>query len=205
MAIPFRSYDAVEAIANDFLEEHHPTRLIPIPIERIVEFGLRIEIVPVLDLTAQFSIEAALSNDFSTIHVDEGVMKGFEARYRFSLAHEIGHYVMHDEVYPDHGLANIDAWWAAQREWRASADYDRCEGQALDFAGLVLVPTEPLRQELDNASARAGRDLQRTLRTTGNGRGPVCRYIGEKFAVSATVIERRMTSSLGWQYIAPAR
>jgi len=205
MTIPYRSYEVVEGIVNDFIEQYHPTRLIPIPIERIVEFGLSIEIVPVLGLTAQFSIEAALSNDFSTIHVDEGVMKGFEARYRYSLAHEVGHHVMHGDVYPDEGLDSVEAWLAAQREWRASTEYDRCEGQALDFAGLVLVPTDSLGQEMEKASEKAGRDLLKALRTTTNGRGPLCRYVGEKFGVSAAVIERRMIKSLGWQHIAQAR
>ncbi len=51
---PFLSYDALRRRAEDFLRTHHPQGTIPIPIEEIVEFRYRIDIIPVPGLQEAF-------------------------------------------------------------------------------------------------------------------------------------------------------
>jgi hypothetical protein len=53
----------LEALAERFLEEHHPSSEPPVPIEEIVEFGLGLDVVPLPNLYRDFQIESWLSHD----------------------------------------------------------------------------------------------------------------------------------------------
>lgn len=44
--VPRLNYEEIRKKANSFLEGHHPTKTIPIPIEEIAEFKLKLDIVP---------------------------------------------------------------------------------------------------------------------------------------------------------------
>ena len=44
---PYLPYEKLRAVADEFLKQHHPSGELPIPIEKIVEFRLRLDIVPV--------------------------------------------------------------------------------------------------------------------------------------------------------------
>ena len=64
-------------------------------IEEIVEFDFRINIVPVLGLQREFEVEGFTSGDLKNIYVDEYTYTDRITRYRFTLAHEMGHIVLH--------------------------------------------------------------------------------------------------------------
>jgi len=108
--IPFYSYEDLRKKADEFLHKHHPSGNIPIPIEEIVEFEFRINIVPVLGLQREFEVEGFTSSDLKNIYVDEYVYTDRITRYRFTLAHEIGHIVLHRHLYRDHKFNSIYGW-----------------------------------------------------------------------------------------------
>ena len=56
--IPIYSYEDLRKKADEFLKEHHPSGTIPVPIEEIVEFEFRINIVPVLGLQREFEVRS---------------------------------------------------------------------------------------------------------------------------------------------------
>src|SRR5450759_2644042 len=68
------------------------------------------------------------------------------ARWRFDLAHELGHLLLHSEV--------------TKRQWNTPEVFKRIESQASRFAGAFLLPFEPFSEELYNADL----NLMRTMK-----------------------------------------
>ena len=71
-------------------------------------------------------------------------------RYRFSLAHELGHIVLHQEVLASVSFATAAQWKSAILAM-SEAHRERVEFQAYDFAGLLLVPRTQLKEHLAQA------------------------------------------------------
>ena len=133
----------LEGIAGRFLREHHPSGELPVPIEAIVEFSLGINIIPVERLWKDFDTDGWLSNDLSTIYVDEVQMTDYETRYRFTLTHEVAHLLLHADLYRSAGFQTVEEWLS----WREAMDeklVDDYEWQGRNLAGRILVPTAPL-------------------------------------------------------------
>jgi Zn-dependent peptidase ImmA (M78 family) len=86
-----------------------------------------------------------LTADRTTIFVDEYQQDNFWEKYRFTLAHETGHYFMHEEVYvtPDFQSIEEQIKYFHSRDKYEVDWYDR-QGQW--FAGHVLVPSQQLEE-----------------------------------------------------------
>jgi hypothetical protein len=93
--VPRLTNDQIRQRAEEFLSDHHPGLGLPVPIEEIVEFSLEIEIRPVRRLRHRFEVDGFLSADLSLVVVDEDLMTRLPSRYCFTLAHEVGHRVLH--------------------------------------------------------------------------------------------------------------
>ncbi|MEK7577914.1 MAG: ImmA/IrrE family metallo-endopeptidase [Patescibacteria group bacterium] len=115
----------------------------PIPIEEIVELQMHIALVVVPGIKELLGIDAFISSDFSQITIDEYAYENYVERTKFSIAHEIGHSVMHAEWYKNNGPKNLDDYLTFHEKVSPEA-YKYLEIQANTFAGLVLVPTNPL-------------------------------------------------------------
>lgn len=183
--------DAIAAAAGALLAEHHPALTIPVPIEEIVEFGLGIEIRPFRGLRERFGFEGALTRDLRTIVVDEGMMDRRENRYRFTLAHEVGHLVLHGELIAAAPVTDKRTW---RDEVRAidSQSYAHMEHQAYRFAGCTLAPAEPLRRvyaEMHELAMARGIDLSAMGEEAFEHVAP---RMAKVFRVSRDVIARRL-------------
>jgi len=99
---PFLPYDTLRRRAGDFLRTHHPEGSIPVPIEEIVEFRYRIDIIPVPGLQEAFEVDGFISSDLKAITVDSFVYERRPGRYRFTLGHELAHAVLHRRIYQAH-------------------------------------------------------------------------------------------------------
>ena len=53
---------------------------------------------------------AYITHDRKEIRVDQYVLESRENRYRFSLAHEVGHLVLHPDLFEYLHFDNIAAW-----------------------------------------------------------------------------------------------
>ena len=146
-AVPHLSYEQLRFHADEFLKRYHPSSKIPVPIEQIVEFQLKLDIIPLPGLQEAYEIDGFTSGDLTAISVDQAVYERRPRRYRFTLAHEAGHVVIHAKLFKEHSFRTVDEW---KRFVKAFPDLDlsRLEWQAHSFAGLVLVPKEPLEQTL---------------------------------------------------------
>ncbi len=129
--------------ANEFLQKHNPSGGLPVPIEEIVELQMNIAIVVVPGIKRLLGIDAFISSDFSQITVDEYAYKNYPERTKFSIAHEIGHSILHADWYKNHGPKNLDDYLTFHERINHEA-YKYLEIQANTFSGLVLVPTNPI-------------------------------------------------------------
>lgn len=185
------SYDDLRQEAEAFVSQYHDERTLPVPIEEIVEFDFEIEIVPILGLQAEIGVAAFLSSNLKVIYVDEDVILGNPERYRFSLAHELAHFWLHEDLYRESKIASVADWRRVQDGLGAA--YKWFEIQANSFAGLVLVPAANLRHEFRQAAheaATAGVVLERLVRFPA--RQHLIRGLAKTFAVSEQTMEIRL-------------
>ena len=188
---PILSYDDLHDHADEFLGKYHPDGSIPIPIEVIVEFDFGMEIIPIPGLKEELGVDAFLASDLGSISVDEYVLQFVRVRYRFSLAHEIGHYWLHDDLYQAVAIGSVGDWRKVQDE--IGDQYRWFEFQANSFAGLVLVPPVVLKarftRRVEEAKA-AGLDHAALLRY------PLRQRMVEGLAVEFDVSEQTMAIRL---------
>lgn len=139
----YLSYSAIEEAAETFIKTHHSDRSIPIPVEKIVEIDLRISIVPIPGLLRKEGVDAFLSHDFKELYIDQDHYMNQTNRSHFTLAHEIGHYVLHQDVVSK--ITTLDEW----KKFILGEETGRSfyEAQAHDFAGCLLMPREELLTE----------------------------------------------------------
>jgi len=188
---PIFSYDEIRNHADHFLKQYHPSMKIPIPIEEIAEFQMGLDIVPIPGLLRFFDVDGFTSGDLLNIYVDEFIYSDRLGRYRFTLAHEVGHIILHKEIYSKANFRNI-------KEWKdfinsiSEKDHGWLEYQAYSFGGLVLVPREHLirltkfyvnRVQEEDISLRENWDFAWDL---------IAARLAKDFEVSSDVIEKRL-------------
>ncbi|MFI5224572.1 MAG: ImmA/IrrE family metallo-endopeptidase, partial [Nitrospirales bacterium] len=79
-----------------------------------------------------------------------GIVHENIALTRFSVAHEIGHLILHRDIYA--GLQHATAAeWFDYISAIPEVEYGWVEWQAYEFAGRLLVPPEPLREAFQTA------------------------------------------------------
>ena len=194
---PYLPYNRLRSIANGFLEQCHKSGEIPVPIESIIEFSFGLDIVPVPGLLKEFDVDAFITNDLTEIRVDQFIQRNRPARYRFSLAHEIAHVVIHQDVFKELRFSTITEWKAIITSI-PEQQYFYIEWQAYSLAGLILVPPKPLADVFETKAKEAkasGVDLQDL---DVQGRKIVQSHIGKYFDVSGQVVAKRMTFDKLW-------
>jgi hypothetical protein len=151
---PHLPYDHLREVAADFLTRHHPDGDLPVPIERIIELELRIDIVPMPGLLSEFDVDAYITGDLTEIRVDEHIQNARPTRYRFSLAHELAHFLVHQDVFAALKFSSIAEWKEAMNSIPED-QYRWVEIQAYGLAGLILVPPTPLADMFDDLTQKA--------------------------------------------------
>lgn len=134
---------------RSFREEYWPENTLPVDMEKIVEQRLRLNIEPIHSLLDELDIDAFLKLDLSGIVVDYDcfMKERFQNRVRFSFAHEVGHFVVHKDIYKKIPFENPEEWKYFVLNM-ADNEYRNFEWQANEFAGRLLVPRERLIGEV---------------------------------------------------------
>ncbi len=153
--VPFLKYDDLRRHASAFLAKYNPGKILPIPIEEIIEIQLRRDIIPTPGLKSNFGIDGWITSDLSSIYVDEYQYKHYEHRYRFTLAHEISHYILHEKIYDLYNIESSDDFIEFRELLESSGLLSSIEWQADALAGLILVPEEHLILEAKRAGSEA--------------------------------------------------
>lgn len=143
----------------------------PIPVERIAKtLGASVRYAPLDD---------ALSG---MAYVKDGVpIIGVNSlhhpnRQRFTIAHEIGHLVLHRDYIT--AAVHVDTTFALNRDERAATGTDALEIDANAFAAELLMPTDLLRQVVDMEA-----DLEDDAAVAA---------IARKFKVSTAALQNRL-------------
>lgn len=176
------------ARADAFREELWPSGDFPVDVLAIAEFGLGLEMRVVDGLKSLRDIDALLGLDFKTIAVDtdQYMESRFHCRMRYSVAHELGHFVLHRQaasVFPKEELA-LRAFYDKIPE----KEYSFLEFHANEFAGALLVPASELTHQVTQW-------LQRSDVASLADEGPrveATAWLARYFAVSTEVIEKRL-------------
>lgn len=132
-------------LAEQRRQEYWPEGTLPINTAEIVELRLGFDVEPVPGLLSVLDMDAYLKTDLSGIVVDQDcyMQDRFANRLRFSLAHELGHYFLHRDIYSSLSLNTPEEW----KEFILNvpeAEYGNFEWQANEFAGRFLVPYDQL-------------------------------------------------------------
>lgn len=129
----------IEDQAAQLLERAQALRL-PVPVELVAHrLGLTVEPAP---LGEGVSGVLVISDGSATIGVNQSHPA---VRQRFTVAHEIGHYLLHRKS----GDLFIDkAYTAVFRDTKSSAGEDRIEVQANLFAAALLMPQDLVLREI---------------------------------------------------------
>jgi Zn-dependent peptidase ImmA (M78 family) len=188
LIVPFLSDEEIRQRADNFREQHWGNKL-PIDVEIIAERNLQLLIIPIPDLRYRAHTEAFLSGDLKEIVYDPQTS---EVRTRFSIAHEIGHFVLHREIVKKLRPNSYEDWKEIQQTI-PDGFWGRVEYQAREFAGRLLVPRSLLVEEL-----RVIRPLieQAKTKVSDLEESAIKEYISPKLAkrffVSYEVIKRRL-------------
>lgn len=125
--------------------------IIPVQVETIA-YHLGLEIAPIPGLRSARDVLGALYQDSRGaywIAVDEHMMDHRESRYRFTVAEEIAHFVLHRRAIEQ--ARDIASAVALQR--RLKSRYRFTESNARRFAAEVLMPYDVLRGDLNRTYA----------------------------------------------------
>ena len=175
----------VAAAADKFLKTYHPSNNLPVPIEEIVEIKMGIALYAIPGIKPLLGIDAFINSDFTQITVDENSLTAFTQRARFSIAHEIGHSILHKEWYRKHGPQSIEDYLTFHERIDAKS-YKFIEIQAHTFAGLVLVPKDLLLNQLKLKLGRVPNQESAEILI------PVANDLLDIFQVSGDVMLRRL-------------
>ena len=188
--VPFLSYEEIKSIAEKFLSEYHPEGSIPVPIEEIIELSLELDIFPIPNLQNILDTVGCSAYRISTIFIDQFVFEKRINRYRFTLAHETAHFIIHEMVLKECGAESSKEVMEFIRSI-PEGSHSRMEYQAYAFAGLVLVPTQNLELAIFEALSKLPKNLELT-RYAPEILEYISKFIGDKFQVSADVIKKRI-------------
>ena len=178
------------------------TSLLPVDVFTLTEIELKLDVIPFDDLFVKYGVDAALIQDLSGIYVDKEAYIIWEQgpvwkqhRLRFSVAHELGHYVLHHDIAQNQKFEDFDQFF----RWIRSSEGMKfnLEQTANEFAGRLLVPRnrldEHLTQMIDRFESampdwRSSPDLQKSF----------CQRINNQYGVNADVIRIRLEREELW-------
>jgi hypothetical protein len=128
---------------------------VPLDVELIVEADLRLELRPESNLFKKTEMDALLTSNRKTIMVDldRFTRKNLQNRLRFTIAHEIGHYVLHEATYKDVIFGSVDDWLDFFEDF-PQIEYRKLEWHCDEFAGRLLIHRDLLRKKFEETRAK---------------------------------------------------
>lgn len=193
---PFIPKERVWEIVEDFRSKHSRAQNIPTDILDLAEFDLGLELIPISGLKENLDMEALLLGDQSGIWIDQRVFEDerYQNRLRFSVAHEVGHSVLHGDLYKQAQVnySNKEGWIEFFKTI-PEREYSFIESQAYEFAGRLLVPIDELQSEYEKLLLNLKETNVIDLDKIDNAMiiDYIARPISRHFGVSSEVISRR--------------
>lgn len=142
--IPYRQLQNIQNAADEFRNKYWDVS-IPIDIELIIEKDLGMLVIPIEGLKQSCQTDAMLLSNLEEIVYDPNVPVN---RLRYSIAHEIGHYVLHSSALEHLRPDSYENWFEIIKSIPEPV-WGTAEFQAYEFAGRLLVPNDILTYEID--------------------------------------------------------
>ena len=163
---------------------------VPIDIEKIIEVDLKIGVIAISNLQKLCSTVALLASNLRIIYVDKTIYldERYQNYLRFSLAHEMGHFVLHKNLYQLFGINSTTDLYEFFRKI-SQEQYSYLESQANKFANYFLVPREILRGKKEDALRRAKGKIDLSKIDDKFLNSYLSSFLSKYFVVSDQVIE----------------
>jgi IrrE N-terminal-like domain len=187
-------------LADQKRQKYWPEGILPVDTTKIIELRLRLEVDPMFNLLSELDVDAYLKTDLSGIVVDHECYMNdkFLNRLRFSMAHELGHYFLHREIYSVLSLSSPEDW----KEFIQNVpetEYEAFEYQANEFAGRFLVPHEKLKSTIMDSIEMIRRSgIEYMLSDSDMVLSRISPFLRRIFGVSEQVIEIRVRREKLW-------
>ncbi len=197
---PYIKIEDIRAAADDFRKKHWHSDNLPVDIFEILEFELNIEVRTISNLREAGDVDALLLGNLKTIVVDQSdfLNERTQTRLRFSIAHEIGHLVLHADIFAKINYSSVEEWIKFFQKI-PDDQYTWIEQHAYEFAGRLLVPREKLIERLNDAVSMAEKRGFEAWDSSGeSAREYIAHGIARHFAVSGQVIEKRLIKENLW-------
>ncbi len=185
--------------ADAFRERFWPSCEIPVDVLAIAEFDLNLEIRTITGLKEEADVDALLLANCKTIIVDQKQYlddRHFN-RLRFSIAHEIGHYVLHQKTFHAVPLETPEEW-ISFIQLMPDQEYGFLEFHANEFAGRLLVPFDVLKEAFEKVLAEVEQNGMLRNKLSYAHLSYLCVPLAKMFAVSEELIERRLVRERIW-------
>ncbi len=190
------TFPQIREIADKFRNDYIFNYSIPVDIELVIEATMGISIIPIGNLQHDCDMEGFISRDFRSIYVDEKMYidDRYYKRVRFTIAHEIGHLVLHRSNIDMVRFSSDDEW----KNFRMNLQDESLlwfESQASEFAGRLLVPID----QLVDAFKKARKEIIRRNVSWDASKledeemlSVIAPMIAPSFDVSDSVLEKRL-------------
>jgi hypothetical protein len=176
----------------DLFRKKYWGEIIPVNIEFIIEDKLSIDIIPIPGLHKQCNTDAFISSDWQSVYVDNDkyMDESYYNRLRFSIAHEIGHFVLHKKLYKSFYINTFDDINRFLSDIPGK-QYGYLETQVNKFANYFLIPRNILTIERNKIF-----NNYKELSTIGDKQinSYIAMPLGKKFGVSAEAMEIALNS-----------
>jgi Zn-dependent peptidase ImmA (M78 family) len=175
---------------------------LPVDVLTVIELRLKLDVIPFPDLFQKYSVDAAVLPDFSGIYVDERSYRFLEGkpiwlfnRLRFSLAHELGHIILHRDLVKDLKFTSLQVF----RDWTQRCQQSRfsLEWEANEFGGRLLVPIDRLKKDFDTFVTRI-QDQFPAWWTNSDLRSALADQLGEDYGVHKDMVSCRLDREDLW-------
>lgn len=188
----------IASVAESFLKQNS-IKSIPVNIEDIIDLKYQINIVPMPGMLDLAETDGLCSSDCTEIYVDHFIYHKRPFRYRFTLAHELAHTILHKCYYDKMRFSSV-THWVSVIDQIDTWDRDKMEYQAYMFAGMILVPKEILRVEFSNQLPLLIQSHIEQAKLNGISRedylpvmtDAIANKLSSKFEVSRSVLSKRI-------------
>ncbi len=196
---PFIEQRQCWEFAEQFRRKYWASDKVPVDVLEIAEFDLELNIRTISRLKEDADVDALLLGDWQTLIVDQQqyLEDRFINRMRFSIAHEIGHYVLHREVFQQIPRQSVEDWIQFM-SGMPDKEYGLLEFHANEFAGRLLVPFDELKREFDKSMEELNDNGIPSHKIADSHLAYLCIPLARHFMVSQEVIERRIWKEKLW-------
>lgn len=187
--VKYVSHRDIEKKAVDSLKAFEVYDITPVPIEKIIDNALTLNVVPFDNLLKVFDVNSCITGDLASVYVDEHLSDYFPLQYNFALAHELGHLILHDYIYKDRPFSTIDGYKRFIGSFSEAA-YAAFETQANSFAGYFLVPGHQLEKHFEREHRQINGEIIKKFRDKSQKFEVICYTMARRLSPIFQVHER---------------